>query len=62
MKFNRILFLLVFPLYFFSCKPAQKIPQYLEGVTDSTGKGLVKVADWRIQKNDLLSIQIVSLS
>ncbi|MBL0267336.1 MAG: polysaccharide biosynthesis/export family protein [Chitinophagaceae bacterium] len=62
MKFNRILFLLVFPLYFFSCKPAQQLPQYLEGVTDSTGKGAVKVADWRIQKNDLLSIQIVSLS
>ena len=62
MKFNRILFLLVFPLYFFSCKPAQQLPQYLEGVTDSTGKGAVKVPDWRIQKNDLLTIQIVSLS
>lgn len=62
MKFNRILFLLVFPLYFFSCKPVQQLPQYLEGVTDSTGKGEVKVPDWRIQKNDLLTIQIVSLS
>ena len=62
MKFNRILLLLVFPLYLFSCKPAQQLPQYLEGVTDSTGKGAVKVPDWRIQKNDLLSIQIVSLS
>lgn len=62
MKRNRLLFLLAFPLYFFSCKPMQKIPAYLENVTDSTGKGEVKVPDLKIQKNDLLSIQILSLS
>lgn len=62
MKFNRIALLLVFPLYFFSCKPAQKIPNYLENVTDTSGHGEVKIPDLRIQKNDLLSIQIISLS
>lgn len=62
MKFTRILFLLVFPFYFFSCKPQQKLPNYLENITDSTGKGDVKMPDLRIQKNDLLSIQISSLS
>jgi len=62
MKFNRIVFLLVLPLYFFSCKPVQKLPNYLENVNDTTGKGGVKIPDLKIQKNDELSIQIVSLS
>ncbi len=62
MKFTRFLLLLSLPLYFISCKPLQKIPNYLENVNDSTGKGVVKVVELKIQKNDLLSIQIFSLS
>ena len=62
MKFTRILLLLTLPIYFFSCKPQQKLPNYLENMTDSSGKGLVKIPDLRIQKGDLLSIQIYSLS
>ena len=62
MKFTRFLVLLALPLYFISCKPLQKIPNYLENVNDSTGKGAVKQIDLKIQKNDLLSIQIFSLS
>lgn len=62
MKFTRIIFLLALPVYFISCKPQQKLPQYLENVTDSTGNGELKSPDLRIQKNDLLSIQIISLS
>lgn len=50
------------PFYFFSCKPQQKIPYYLENVNDSTGKGVVVIPELRIQKNDQLSIQIFSLS
>jgi polysaccharide export outer membrane protein len=38
------------------------MPYYLDKVNDSTGKGAVKVPELRIQKNDLLSIQISSLS
>jgi polysaccharide biosynthesis/export protein len=62
MKFIRLLLLLVFPAYFFSCKPIQKIPNYLENITDTTGQGEIKTPDLKIQKNDLLSIQIISLS
>ncbi len=62
MKFTRIFLLFALPLYFISCKPLQKIPNYLENVTDSTGKGIVKLTELKIQKNDLLSIQIYSLS
>lgn len=62
MKFNRIILLLVFPLYFFSCKPVQKLPDYLEKISDTTGHGEVKIPDLKIQKNDELTIQIVSLS
>lgn len=54
--------LLAFSFYFVSCKPLEKIPAYLENVNDSTGKGTVKQAELIIQKNDLLSIQIASLS
>jgi len=62
MKFTRLFILLALPLYFLSCKPVQKIPNYLENITDTTGKGDVKTPDLKIQKNDLLSIQIISLS
>lgn len=62
MKITGQLLLLIFPLYFFSCKPVQQLPYYLDKVNDSTGKGEVKAQDLLIQKNDLLSIQIYSLS
>lgn len=61
MRSFRYLFLII-PFYFFSCKPVQQIPYYLDKVNDSTGKGEVKVPELRIQKNDLVSIQIASLS
>lgn len=50
------------PLWLLSCKPQEKVSAYLEKVNDSTGKGAVIIPDLRIQKNDLLSIQIYSLS
>jgi len=62
MRFSRLFLLIVVPLYLISCKPVQQLPYYLEKVNDSTGKGEVKVPELRIQKNDLLSIQISSLS
>lgn len=55
-------FLLVLPLYFLSCTPMQKVPGYLENLSDTTGTEIVKIPEVRIQKNDLLSIQIHSLS
>ncbi len=62
MKFIRILLLLSLPVYFFSCKPQQALPYYLDKVNDTTGKGVVNIPELRIQKGDLLSIQVYSLS
>jgi polysaccharide export outer membrane protein len=62
MKFIRTVVLLVLPLYFISCSTQQRIPTYLENVVDTTGKGEVVVPELRIQKNDLLSIQVYSAS
>lgn len=58
--FHRIVFLI--PFYFLSCKPIQKLPGYLDKVNDTTGTSQVSIPELRIQKNDLLSIQISSIS
>lgn len=60
MKLIRLLILFIIPLYIISCKPQQQIPNYLQNVSDTTDKGEVKIPELRIQKNDLLSIQIIS--
>jgi len=60
MKFLRFLPALLVPLLFFSCKPTQRIPNYLENVNDTIGKGAVKIPELIIQKNDLLYIKIYS--
>ncbi len=60
MKFTRILLLLVLPAYLFSCHPLQKLPNYIENVVDTSGKTSITIPELRIQKNDLLSIQVYS--
>jgi polysaccharide biosynthesis/export protein len=62
MKFTRILLLLSLPFYFFSCKTMQPLPNYLDKLNDTTGKGALLIPELRIQKGDLLSVQINSLS
>ena len=62
MKFIRTVLFLVIPFYFISCGTQQRIPNYLQNVSDSTGKGEVKIPELKIQKNDLLSIQVYSAS
>jgi polysaccharide biosynthesis/export protein len=62
MKFFRTVLLLFFPLYFISCGTQQKLPNYLQNVNDTTINGTVVMPELRIQKNDLLSIQVYSLS
>ncbi len=61
MKFLRLL-ILVTPFYLFSCKSVQRLPYYLEDVTDSTTFNAIKVPELKIQKNDQLSIQVFSIS
>lgn len=58
MKFIRHICLILFPIYLISCSTQQKIPYYLEQVSDTTIKGLVKFPELRIQKNDELYIQV----
>jgi polysaccharide biosynthesis/export protein len=62
MKDFKKLLLLLPIVYFFSCKPQQQLPYYLDKVNDTTGKGTVQIPELRIQKGDLLSIQINSLA
>ncbi|MBC7947587.1 MAG: polysaccharide biosynthesis/export family protein [Chitinophagaceae bacterium] len=62
MNLIRTVFVLVLPLYLISCGTQQKLPNYLEKMTDSTANGEVVVPELRIQKNDLLSIQVYSAS
>jgi polysaccharide export outer membrane protein len=62
MKLFRSVAFFVISLYFFSCTPQKKIPNYLGSVTDTTIKVEVKTNRLLIQKNDLLSIQIYSVS
>ena len=49
-------------LHFISCTPQQKLPNYLEKVSDSTMRAEVQMPELRIQKSDLLSIQVYSAS
>jgi polysaccharide biosynthesis/export protein len=62
MKFFWILPIFIFSLCVSSCKTYQKIPEYLQYVNDTTGKGAVIIPELKIQKGDLLSIQIYSLT
>jgi polysaccharide export outer membrane protein len=63
MKISRLLLLLTLPVYIISCGTQKKItPYYLQNATDTTIKGEVIVPELRIQKNDLLSIQVYSIS
>jgi polysaccharide export outer membrane protein len=60
MKFLRSLLILFFPLYIISCTTQQKTPNYIQNVTDTSGKGALQFPVLRIQKDDILSIQIYS--
>ncbi|HKO81792.1 MAG TPA: polysaccharide biosynthesis/export family protein [Chitinophagaceae bacterium] len=62
MKFILFVFLLVISFCVISCGTQQRIPNYLQHATDSSGKGNVQIPELRIQKNDLLSIQVYSAS
>jgi len=62
MKFISIVLFVALPLYFISCTPQQKIPNYLQNVTDTTVTEKVQISELRIQKNDLLTVQVYSAS
>src|ERR1051326_5786710 len=64
MKLFRFLFLISLPFYFISCATQHKLPpNYLENTTDtSVINKEVKAPELKIQKYDLLSIQVYSQS
>jgi polysaccharide biosynthesis/export protein len=63
MKILRTVFLLILPVYFFSCGPQKKAAAYyLDRASDTTVKRAVTFPELRIQKNDLLSIHVYSAS
>ena len=62
MKFHRCLLLLIVPIYLFSCATQHRLPNYLENLTDTSGKGQVNYPNLHIQKGDQLSIQVYSQS
>ncbi len=61
-KSVNLILIVVISTGFFACKTTQKIPYYLEARKDTSGKGTVVIPELLIQKNDLLSIQVYSLS
>ena len=63
MKLRRnLLPLFILPLLIFSCKPMEKTGNYLEDVKSDTTAIIAAVPEMKIQKGDMLSIQIYSLS
>ena len=60
MKLSRIVLLLALPFYFISCAPQKPLPNYLENVTDTADKQDIVIPELRIQKFDILSIQVYS--
>jgi polysaccharide export outer membrane protein len=62
MKFIRFVVIVALPFYILSCRTQQKIPNYLQDLSDTTGPAEVRIPELKIQKNDLLSIQVYSAS
>ena len=62
MKSYRVLLFSLLTILFFSCKAPQQLPTYLQQVSDTTQLPAVKVPELVIQKGDILTIQIMSLS
>ena len=54
---------IILAVFLSSCRSQKEVSyNYIEGVTDTTGKDALKYAEPIIQKNDLLSIQVYSNS
>jgi polysaccharide export outer membrane protein len=62
MKLIRTVFLFALPFYFISCSTQKPLPNYLENITDTGDKKEVIIPELRIQKYDILSIQVYSAS
>jgi polysaccharide biosynthesis/export protein len=62
MKLFRSLLFLTLSLYLFSCTSQKRAPNYIQNADSASVKTDIITQELRIQKNDLLSIQIFSAS
>src|SRR5712671_1414125 len=61
MRLISLVCFIIAAVFFVSCSSQRKMPYYyLENVTDTSDKNVVKTFEPVIQKNDLLSIQVFS--
>ncbi len=62
MKLIRTVLFFLLPFYLFSCVTQQRVPNYLQNVSDSTIKADITIPELKIQRNDQLSIRVYSAS
>jgi polysaccharide export outer membrane protein len=62
MKLPGIVLFLGLSVHFISCSPQKNLPNYLDNVSDTTIRADVQIPEFRIQKSDLLTIQVYSAS
>jgi polysaccharide biosynthesis/export protein len=63
MKFFTVPLILLFSVLLFSCKTQKPVAAgYLDNVRDTSGKQEIKIPELKIQKGDLLSIQVFSIT
>jgi polysaccharide export outer membrane protein len=62
MKFLPASFILLVSIFLFSCKTQQPVAGYLDKVVDTAGKEEIKIPELKIQKGDLLSVQVFSIA
>lgn len=53
---------LIISMFIFSCRTTKPSGNYLENYKDTTGKSIVQLPELKIQKGDLLGIQVYSIS
>ncbi|HUM98079.1 MAG TPA: polysaccharide biosynthesis/export family protein [Chitinophagaceae bacterium] len=53
---------LLFSILIYSCRPTKPMGNYLENFNDTTGKSITQIPELKIQKGDLLGVQVYSIS
>lgn len=60
MRLHKFYIIIVAAAFLASCKTQQSMPQYLQGATNENIDKLIQAPELKIQKNDLLAIQVYS--
>lgn len=62
MKFISLLSFTAFSFFLFSCKAPKPLAGYLDNYKDTAGTDILNIPELKIQKGDLLSIQVYSIA